>query len=179
MAGVTSPHPCKEAGFTLVEVLIAGVVLSIGLLALATTYGQGLASVVTAQEDTIARQKAREAMESVLTGRNTANLTFAQIANQSNGGVFTDGYTPLTTPGPDGIVNTKDDGPVETMVMPGPDGQIGTADDVIVTLSGYQRQIEITDLSKILKQVTVRIQYTTSRGFLRWVTLVCYVSPYV
>jgi type II secretory pathway pseudopilin PulG len=174
------PHsPRHESGFTLVEVLIAGVVLSVGLVGLAGMYGQGLMTVMTAQEDTIARQKAREAMESVLTGRNTANLTYAQIENISKGGVFKDGFTPLTTPGPDGIVNTLDDGPVETIIMPGPDGILGTSDDVVVPLNGYQRQILITDVTSILKQVQVTILYTTTRGQTRSVTLNCYVSPYI
>jgi hypothetical protein len=37
-------------------------------------------------------------------------LTWAQIGNISQEGVFADGFTPLTTATADGLVNTDDDG---------------------------------------------------------------------
>lgn len=171
----------QESGFTLVEVMIAGAILAIALITLAYTFGQGLSVVMTAQEDTVARQKAREALEDVLTARGTDNLTWDQIANQTTGGpgVFVNGFTSLTAPGADGIVNTSDDGAVETITMPGPDGSIGTADDVVVSLSNYQRQIQITKLSNILKRVTVTIEYKTPSGMARRVVVETNVSPYI
>jgi prepilin-type N-terminal cleavage/methylation domain-containing protein len=169
----------KRDGFTLVETLIAGVILSIGLLASAYTFSLGFSVVLTAQQDTIARQKVREAIESVMTGRNTENLTWAQIGNVSQGGVFVDGFTQLTTAGADGLVNTVDDGAVETLVNPGPDATLGTADDIIIVLNGYQRQVQITTLSPILKQIQVTIRYRTPPGLQRQVQLNCYVSPYI
>ncbi len=167
----------SESGFTLVEVLVAGMLLSTGLLALAYCFSQGLSTVMASQQDSIARQKAREAMEDVLTARNTDSITWSQIENISNGGIFTDGATPLTTPGPDGMVNTADDGPVETITMPGPDGLL--SDGTSTPLSGYTRQIQITDLNAILKQITVTITYTTAAGLPRTFSLETYVSPYI
>ena len=72
--------------------------------------------------------------------RDSHKLTWAQIRNVqgasgSDNGVFLDGPQPLRTAGADGVVNTADDGPVETMTYPGPDQRIGTADDTVVTLS--------------------------------------------
>lgn len=170
--------PRRSAGFSLIEVIIASLVLTIGLLTLAYGYGQGLQLVSSTQEEAIARQKAREAMEAVLTARNDAAVTFQQIANVSNGGIFLDGFTPLTTFGPDGLPNTSDDGAVEQIIEPGPDGILGDSDDVTITLSQFQRQITITALSPTLKQVVVTVEYATARGVTRSVTLETYVSAY-
>jgi type II secretory pathway pseudopilin PulG len=167
----------SEQGFSLIEAMVAGLILSIGLLSLAYAYGQGTASVVFSQQMAIARQKAREAIEDVMTARNTATLSWDQINNVSNGGVFTDGPTPLTLPGPDGIVNTADDGAVETITVPGADGLL--SDGTQVALSGYTRQIQITSINNNLKQITVTITYKTLRGFSQSYQLSCYVSPYI
>lgn len=170
-----------DSGFTLVEVMIASLLLVVGLVGLAYCFALGLAVVTTAQEDTIARQKAREAMEDVLSARDTSNVTFDQICNVSVGTpcIFVNGFTALTTPGNDGIVNTADDGPVEWVWTPGPDGILGTADDDKVYLNGFQRRIQITQITAILNQITITVQYKTPRGLTRTVTLVAVVSPYV
>jgi prepilin-type N-terminal cleavage/methylation domain-containing protein len=174
-------HEHNDSGVTLIEVIVASVVLVVGLVAVAYGMALGLAVVTTSQQDTIARQKAREAIEDVFTARDTSTLTFDQICNVGAGAgcIFVSGFTALTTPGPDGIVNTADDGGTETVDTPGPDGVLGTADDIQVALSGFQRKIQVTQLTAILKQVTVTIQYTTPNGLTRSVTLVALMSPYV
>ena len=139
----------KESGFTLVEVLIAGFVVTVGLMTLAYGYGQGMVSVLTAQQDTIAPQKCRETLESVMTALNTQNLDFTNnLCNASQGPqcIFMDGFTPLYNPGADGLFGTADDvaSGIQSIVMPGPDGVLGTADDVTVSLNNYGRQILIT-----------------------------------
>ena len=174
-------HEHDDSGFTLVEVIVASLLLVVGLLAVAHGFGLGIAVVKTAQDDTIARQKAREAMEDVLSARDTSNVTFDQICNISAGTpcIFVNGFTALTTPGNDGIVNTADDGPVEWVWTPGPDGILGTADDDKVYLNGFQRRIQITQITPILKRITVTVQYKTPGGLTRLVTLEAVVSPYV
>ncbi len=174
-------HRKDEKGFTLIEVMIASVVLVTGLLAVAYGLGVGLTVVSTSQQDTVARQKAREAMEDVFTARDTASITFDQICNvaANTSCIFVNGFTGLTTPGADGIVNTADDGAVETVDMPGPDGILGTADDVYPPLNGFQRSIQVVQLSSILKQITVTIRYETPKGIARQVTLTAVMSPYV
>jgi prepilin-type N-terminal cleavage/methylation domain-containing protein len=171
----------EQKGFTLIEVMIAGLVLAVGLMGLAYCYGVGLVVVMTAQEDTIARQKARETIESVVTALETQNLSFTSICNlPAPGCAFVSGFTPLYNSGADGIFGTADDtvAGVQTIDTPGPDGIIGTADDIFVPLNAYQRQVAITQLTGILTQVTVTIQFTTERGLTRTVTLTTYVSPY-
>lgn len=159
-------------------------------MVLAFGYGHGLVSVVTAKEDTMARQKARETIESVTTALETRNLDFANLCNTPSQGstcIFVEGFTPLYNMGADGIFGTSDDpGPcappvlcgIQTIIDPGPDGLLGTADDVTVPLTGYQRQIQVTILSSILRKVTVTIQYKPARSQVRNVVLTTYVSPY-
>ena len=97
----------------------------------------------TSSANLIAREKAREAVESVHTARDTRTITWAQIRNVSAGGVFLDGAQPLNAAGVDGLVNTADDAAagVETQRDPGPNGILGDADDVLTPLTGFQRDI--------------------------------------
>ena len=87
----TTSRASRQRGFTLAETMIAIVVMSIGIVSLLAVFGTAVASTQNAQENLIARQKALETMESIYTARNTQQITFAQIANISNGGIFTDG----------------------------------------------------------------------------------------
>jgi type II secretory pathway pseudopilin PulG len=181
-----TPSPVgNESGFTLVEVMVAGLILAVGLLTLAYGYGQGLVSVVTAEEDTIAREKAQETLEGVMTALNTSNLDFTNnLCNVSQGAgcIFMDGLTPVYNAGADGIYGTADDvvAGIQTYTMPGPDGVLGTADDVTISLSGtFFRQITISaGPVNNTKLVTVTIQYTTGNGQTRSVVMTSYASPF-
>jgi hypothetical protein len=49
---------------------------------------------------------------------------------------------------------------VETQRDPGPNGVLGDADDVLTPLSGFRRQIEITDLANLdVRALVVTISY--------------------
>lgn len=146
-----------DQGFTLIEVMIAIVVMSVGILAVIASFATAVAATQSAQEDLIARQKVLEAMESIYTARNSQQLPFAAVANVSNGGIFLDGAQTLKCAGPDGLVNTGDDvncttqagatcpdNGAECMVLPGNDGILGTADDVTMSLGNFTRTIAIT-----------------------------------
>jgi prepilin-type N-terminal cleavage/methylation domain-containing protein len=169
----------RQRGFTLLETLIAIVVMSVGIIGVLAVFATAVATTQNAQENLIARQKALETMESIYTARNTQQINFSQIANISNGGIFTDGATPLLYAGPDGLVNTADDadfpasgacpaGP-ECITLPGPDGILGTADDTAMSLANFQRQIKINSVLEAdgvttdpnLKQITITVSYFT------------------
>lgn len=164
-----------EAGFSLFEALIAMSILLVGLLGLAQVLFVGLSIASTSTPNLVAREKAREAIESVHTARDTHIVTWAQIRNvappaacpagmtPSGGGIFLGDDAAMQTPGPDGLVNTADDTGVE--VTPGPDHLLGTADDV--PLDGYSRQIEICDVdgNDDLRQIVVTIRYNGSNAF--------------
>ncbi len=188
----------RERGFTLVEVMVSMAILTISSLALLGVFGIAVAASQTSQQNMIARQLATEAMESIFTARNTSQLSWAQIQNSSNGGIFTDGSIPVLCAGPDGIVGTADDasctlpsgvscpnGGVKCLVEPGADGIVGTADDVILSLNNYKRQIllqSVVDTSgntvQTLRTVTITITYTTPNLAQKTYVLNEYVSSY-
>ena len=150
----------NQAGFSLVETLFAIGILSVGALGMAGVLVQGLKGATSSPNDLIATQKAAEAIESVFSARDSHAIAWDQIRNQKNGGIFKNGPQPLTIAGPDGVLNTNDDGPVETIVFPGPDQKLGTADDVTKTLSDFTREIAIADLNADLRSITITITYT-------------------
>jgi prepilin-type N-terminal cleavage/methylation domain-containing protein len=172
----------RQSGFTLIECMISMVILTIGSVGLLGVFGLAVKANQASQSDLIARQLASETIEGIYTARNTAQISWPQIQNVSNGGIFTDGLNPVKCAGADGILDTADDvscltasgatcpnGGVKCLTEPGPDGIMGTADDVILSLSNYQRQVLIQPLLdtagnpiQTLNLVTVTIQYSTS-----------------
>jgi type II secretory pathway pseudopilin PulG len=179
-------QPHDESGFSLIETVVAMGILATGLLGLAGVFTIGMAHMATSSANLVAREKAREAVESVHTARDTQTITWAQINNVSNGGVFLDGAQPLKNAGADGLVNTADDTGTETQRLPGPDGILGNSDDVLVPLTNYTRTIAITPLSEvqpdgtigvnlILRQITVTIAYSVG-PVKRTYTLTTYIS---
>jgi prepilin-type N-terminal cleavage/methylation domain-containing protein len=190
-----------QSGFSLVEVMISMVILTVGLLAALAALGVAMASNQTSQEDLIARQQATEAMESIFNARNTSQIGFTAIANTTAvpPGIFVSGAQPLKCAGPDGILGTADDtscltasgvvcpnGGVACLTEPGPDGIVGTADDVILSLNNYTRTIAIAPLLdgngnpiQTLSSVTITINYTVGNiGHLRSYVLNEYISSY-
>jgi prepilin-type N-terminal cleavage/methylation domain-containing protein len=144
----------NQRGFSLIEVMIAIAILTVGLLALMATFATAIKATSSAQEDLVARHKALDALESIYTARNSQQLPFASINNTANGGIFLTGAQQLRCAGPDGLVGTGDDVPctnpntgaacpggVECIVLPGPDGVLGTADDTTQSLSNFTRTI--------------------------------------
>src|ERR1700674_156395 len=81
----------SEGGFTLLEVMISIVIMTIGILALIASFATAVAATASAQEDLVARHKALDAMESIYTARNSQQLPFSSIQNIANGGVFKSG----------------------------------------------------------------------------------------
>ena len=172
-------------GFTLIEAIIATAILAGGLLTIAGFLGQGLRFMGGSTSVLTAREKAREAVESVHTARDTGRLTWTKIQNVADGGVFLGGPRALTTAGADGLVNTADDGPVETIRTPGPDGILNNTDDEVTPLSNFMREIQITPINKDtvavvnpnLRQIKVIITYTVE-GMTKNYTLITYISSF-
>ena len=172
-------------GFSLVEVIISTAILATGLLTLAGYMAYGLAYVSGSSFALLAREKAREAVESVHTARDTGRLSWTKIQNEAQLGVFKDGFTDLKTAGLDGLINTTDDGAIEEVRTPGLDGLLGNSDDIRQPLTNFKREIVITPLMRDgttvvnpnLRQITVNIKYTV-RGIERTYTITTYVSSY-
>jgi prepilin-type N-terminal cleavage/methylation domain-containing protein len=182
----------RDAGFSLIELMVALSMLMVGLLGLAQVFYFGLSIVGTSSAQLIAREKAREAIESVHTARDTRVITWAQIRNAgapdcsawptttaNGGGAFTTAEHPLLAAGSDGLVGTADDTGQEA--TPGPDNTLGTADDI--PLVGFRRQIVICDITgnPNLRQIAVTIRFKGSNAIGirdRSYTLVTYISSF-
>ena len=154
----------SSGGFTLMEVMIALIVLTIALMGLLSAMSFAMAATHGSQQDLIAKQLATQTMESIFTARNTAQLQWLEIQNTNAGtvpnGIFQVGPQPINQPGPDGIVGTADDAGAGPMVLAGPDGVVGTADDI--NLTNFTRTITITPVpnTPTLRTITVTITYT-------------------
>lgn len=166
-------HSDPQHGFSLLEVVISMAVLTIGLVSLLGVFGIAMAATQTSQEDMIAKQLANEALESIVTARDTAQLQWSDIQNVADGGIFLNNFQQMYTAGGDGILGTADDvagGQIQTLTEPGPDGIYGTSDDVRLPLTNYQRQIQILPVvspgggvDPTLRSINITIQYTTPR----------------
>ena len=85
----------------------------------------------------------------------------------------------------DGLVNTADDGAIETIRKPGNDGILGDGDDEIVTLlrlhardPNHPLNYDSTgDVNPNLRQVVVTVRYKVESAWRNY-TLVTYMSSY-
>lgn len=173
-----------QRGFGLLETLIGIVVLMIGLLAVLATFALAIGNTQSVQYDSIARQKAAEAVESIYTARQTSQISFNQIQNVAGAGspgIFVVGFTPMTDAGPDGLDNTTDDTPAVPIHLPGPSGQItNTASDVLVDLGNFSRQVQITNVAgnPNVRQITVTVRYPVPQGWYRSYQVQALISSY-
>jgi type II secretory pathway pseudopilin PulG len=150
-----------ESGFSLVETIVSTAVLTVGALGMAAVFTQGLQSTATSPNELLATQKAAEAIESVYSARDARTLTWAQVRNVANGGVFLNDATDMNLAGADGILNTGDQN--ETLESD--------------NLERFTRQIRITDLTDDLRSITVTIRYPAGSSF-RTYQLTSYISSF-
>ncbi len=186
--GATHNSRKRQTGFSLLEVLISMVVLTVGMVSLLAVFGTAIAATQDSQEDMIAKQLASEAMESILTARDSSQITWAQINNVPTGGIFVTGAKPINLPGGDGIVGTADDtaaGP-EILTSPGRDGIVGTADDQQISLANFTRTIAITPVinggvtTPDLRNITITITYVSPqfKAINKTYVLTSFISQY-
>lgn len=174
-------------GFTLIEVIVAMVVLMVGLLSLVGVLAVGVKRVGNSSTQLVAREKAREAVESVHAARDTGRVTWGNIQNVPAGGIFLAGEQSLREPGVDGIVSTSDDAaePLQTLRKPGGNGILGDADDEVLPLSDFTREIAISPIinpvtllpNPNLRQIVVTVRYRVDQQW-RTYTLTTFVSSF-
>lgn len=189
-----------EAGFTLIETMIASMVLIIGVLGVAAMLGTGLAYMTTSQAQYIAQQKAAEAVESVFEARDIGQATWSTICNVGSsvctGGVFLTGSQPLCGAGPDGIIGTADDyngnscagcpsACPDSIIMPSAAGIVNSTSGTLVALSTFKRTIVISNVLDThgntinnLRQITVTITYSAAKFQNQTYTLNAYISNF-
>jgi type II secretory pathway pseudopilin PulG len=172
-----------EGGFSLVEVLVSMVVLTVGMVSLLGVFGMAMAATETSQQDMIAKQLANESYESIVTASNSTQINWDDINNVGSAncpvtgagscGIFLVGVQPIYNAGVDGIYGTADDSAAggQTLQDPGPDGVFLTVDDTFIPLTNYQRSIVISPLYDAnavlinnLRSVTITMQYTTPQS---------------
>lgn len=176
----------SEGGFSLIEVVIAIVVLTIGLLGAAAALTYALQFTNTSRNVSKAKAIIVSTIEEVESLRNTRRLDFKQIANVGNVdntdskrtfSGFSVGFKPVSiNPGADGVNGTEDD-----LIGQGTDGIYGTEDDVNdpnLIRGGYSRQVTITPFpaDPTIKKVEVKVTYVSATGGISEITGVSYVN---
>jgi type II secretory pathway pseudopilin PulG len=180
-------HLRSEAGVTILEMVVAMLILTVGLLGLAAAIGYAVTVSNKGRNLTNSKLVVVSMLEQMETLRNTKELTFGQIANQGSvdntgatrtfNGFPTDFQQVSTNPGPDGIFGTADD-----FINPGPDNVYGTSDDFVdpswAVPGGYTRQITITQLggNPNLKRIQVTLRYPDAGGQMRDLVGVSYLN---
>jgi len=180
-----------QRGFSLIEVMISMVILTVGLISLLGVFGLAMASTQTSQQDMIAKQLANEALESIVTARNTSQIGWDAIQNISgscpsaSGPIFMSGVQPIYLAGADGIIGTCDDANAQTLQSPGPDGIFGNSDDVSIPLSNFQRTIDILpvvdsnhNVISSVRAINITIQYSTTTRLPKSYVLSSFISQY-
>lgn len=160
--------PSAAEGFSVLEMVVAMLVLTIGMLGVASAIGYALMASNSGRGITNAKLLVVSALEQMETLRNTNQLTFDEISNTQVSGSSFRGFpdtflTVSSVPGPDGIFGTADD----ISTAPGQDGIYGTTDDVkdqTLIVKGVTRQVLITEPSQTLKKIQVTLRYAPNGG---------------
>jgi len=180
-SGKTRQREHRQSGFSLIEVVISMAILTVGMVSLLGVFGLAMSSTLTSQQDMIAKELANEALESIITARNTSQINWDAIQNvgsttcsagASPCGIFVTGASQIYNAGADGIYGTSDDSNAgeQTLTEPGADGIYGTTDDVQIPLTGYQRTVLISpvydannNVVATLRGINITVQYSTSQ----------------
>lgn len=188
----------SERGFSMIEVVIAILVISIGLLALSAALVMGVTLPGRARQQEIAKQMASAIMESIIAAKESPRPGFTSFASLDYAptGRFVPGIAPMLEAGPDGVYGTCDDGQpspgtvgacpglgtriVELTNDPGPDGRYDTtADNRTRKLLDFTREVVISnDASGQVKNITVNVSFGTPTGGRETVTLMCRLTNF-
>jgi prepilin-type N-terminal cleavage/methylation domain-containing protein len=170
----------SERGFSLLEMVVAMVILTIGLLGVASAIGYSLMVSNRGRGVTNAKMLVVSILEQMETLRNTAELSFDDISNSPTPappstwtGFPYDPATfrPVSTvPGSDGIFGTKDDlwGSCTS----------GCSDNMSLARAGVTRQIQIIDFpsNPYLKKIKVTLRYSAGDGKSRDLVGISYLN---
>lgn len=159
----------KETGFSLIETIIALIILLVGILATLQAISYGMLYVQESEKRGIAKEIARSTMETIFSIRDlqafdpqvgeTYNWNAIQVRNGTNGGIFVADWKPIReNPGDDGIFGTDDDA-----CAAGTSCVVGGYTNNSAVMSGYERKIEIFDITENgnvrKRRIDVRVRY--------------------
>jgi prepilin-type N-terminal cleavage/methylation domain-containing protein len=163
-----------ESGFTLLEMVVAMVIMTIGLLGVASAISYALLASNRGRGVTNSKMLIVSILEQMETLRNTRELSFDEISNtQQPGSTFTgfpyaaNQFLPVSTvPGADGIYGTADD------------LKVGGVDDLTLARPGVTRQIKITTFptNPYLKKIEVTLRYSPNGGEIKELVGISYLQ---
>jgi type II secretory pathway pseudopilin PulG len=194
-------------GFSLIEIMIAILIVTTGLLALSAALIIGVTLPGKARQQEIAKQLANSIMESIIAAKESSRPGFStfeslSLTTSSPPGRFVPGVAAMLEAGPDGVYGTCDDGQpkgplnlncpgfgtrvMELDVDPGRDGIYGkddrgtdrTADNRKRKLFTFTREIKITNISVNVKEFEVIVNYSTPTGSRDKVRLICRLTNF-
>ena len=170
-----------QRGFSLLEMVMATLILTIGLLGVASAIGYALLASNRGRGISNAKMLIVSIQEQMETMRDTGQLTFAEISNSHVNGsgfsFFPTEFMPVSKfPGPDGVFGTNDD-----LTSPGPDGFYLTNDDFMDPTRarpGVTRQILISQVPNepLLKKIQVTLRYAPTGGETRDLVGISYLN---
>lgn len=159
----------EETGFSLVETIVALVILLIGILGTMTAISFGILSMQESEKRVLAKEVARSTMETIFSIRDMKafdpqtgepyDWSAFQVSNGSNGGVFSGGWKPVReNPGDDGIFGTADDA-----CAAGTNCTVGSYTNTSAVVPGIERKVEIFDIveNNVVRKrrITVSVRY--------------------
>lgn len=159
----------KETGFSLVETIIALLILLIGVMSALSALSFAILSEQDSEKRSQAKQIARSSMETIFSirdllsfdtadGTSDFNWETIQIKTSTNKGIFVDGWNPIREePGADGIFGTADD------ICSSNPCVVGSTTNNSAIVKNYERKIEIYDIVENgdvkKRRITVRVRY--------------------
>ncbi|HNQ14199.1 MAG TPA: prepilin-type N-terminal cleavage/methylation domain-containing protein [Pyrinomonadaceae bacterium] len=164
----------SEQGFSLIETIIALVILLIGIMATLSAMTYAVFSVQESEKRTVSKEVVRSTMETVFSVRDllafdagdsggTYNWNALQNSIGNNGGVFMTEWRPVRqSPGDDGIFGTADDAcdAIASCVVN------GTTNSSPV-VPGIERKILVTDIVENgavrKRHIEVKVRYFVGR----------------
>ena len=181
----------EERGFSLIEMIIAIGIITIGILSLAATLGFSIITSNRVKQVTLAKYIAVTTMETIISTRESQVLPFSSIGPQSgsNPNGFVTGVQPVRNAGVDHIYGTTDDdGDLVYTIGPNSTNlQFDGAGDEKVNLTqiGYRREITVTDLNDPdtgrplgLKQIQIKVYYPSPVGGQKSYTMTTVLGDY-
>ncbi len=159
--------PNQQSGFTYLEVMIAIVILTVGIMAQLSALSFSMIRARESEERNVARQYAASTIESIFAARDLGNAngisnwSALNLTTAHANGIFLPGWRPIREDsGIDGIHGTADDACNATTNC-----VVGSYTNSSPTLPGFAREIVITDITEPgyptarKRRIEVKIQY--------------------
>lgn len=183
-SGTSNKIKSSEAGFSLFEMLVAIIIITIALLGTASAISYALMASNRGRGVTNAKMLIVSILEQMETLRDTSALSFDEISNSHvQGSSFSQfpysatEFRPVSVvPGNDGVFGTDDD-----LVNAGPDGVYSTGDDFTdptLARPGVSRQIQITPFqtNPFIKKIKVTLRYPAGDGTMKELVGISYLN---